>query len=82
MKSDLPKVLHQLGGRSLVEWVLESARDLQPLRKLVIVGYGGDQVQASLMAKYADAGLEFVEQKQQLGTGHAIQQVLPYLEVD
>ncbi|MDC0837285.1 MAG: bifunctional UDP-N-acetylglucosamine diphosphorylase/glucosamine-1-phosphate N-acetyltransferase GlmU [Limnospira sp. PMC 1291.21] len=80
MKSDLPKVLHQLGGRSLVEWVLESARDLQPLRKLVIVGYGGDQVQASLMAKYADAGLEFVEQKQQLGTGHAIQQVLPYLQ--
>ena len=80
MKSDLPKVLHQLGGRSLVEWVLESARDLQPLRKLVIVGYGGDQVQTSLMAKYADAGLEFVEQKQQLGTGHAIQQVLPYLQ--
>ena len=80
MKSDLPKVLHELGGRSLVEWVLESARDLQPLRKLVIVGYGGDQVQTSLMAKYADAGLEFVEQKQQLGTGHAIQQVLPYLQ--
>ncbi|CDM97185.1 MULTISPECIES: bifunctional UDP-N-acetylglucosamine diphosphorylase/glucosamine-1-phosphate N-acetyltransferase GlmU [Limnospira] len=80
MKSDLPKVLHQLGGRSLVEWVLESARDLQPLRKLVIVGYGGDQVQTSLVAKYPDAGLEFVEQKQQLGTGHAIQQVLPYLQ--
>lgn len=80
MKSDLPKVLHELGGRSLVEWVLESCRGLQPSRRLVIVGYGADKVQGSLVEKYSETGLEFVEQKEQLGTGHAIQQVLPHLK--
>ncbi len=77
MKSSLPKVLHQLGGRSLVERVLMSATDLKPSRSLVIVGYEADQVRSDLQAL---PNLEFVEQTQQLGTGHAVQQVLPPLE--
>ena len=77
MKSNLPKVLHRLGGHSLVERVLGSCQLLNPSRRLVIIGYEAQQVKDSLQQ---DQSLEFVEQKQQLGTGHAIQQLLPHLE--
>ena len=76
MRSDLPKVLHLLGGRSLVERVLISCADLQPERQLAIVGYQANRVKEAML-DYPD--LEFVEQTQQLGTGHAVQQLLPYL---
>jgi len=77
MKSSLPKVLHPLGGRSLVERVLYSLSEIAPTRRLVIVGYRSDLVQASLQS-WPD--LEFVEQTEQLGTGHAVQQLLPHLK--
>lgn len=77
MKSRLPKVLHSLGGRSLVERVLESVEPLSPSRRIVIVGYQSKEVQAAM---HSIPSLEFVEQTVQLGTGHAIQQLLPYLE--
>lgn len=76
MKSELPKVLHSLGGRTLVEWIINSLAEIQPVRKLVIVGYQGHLVKESLVS-YSD--LEFVEQTEQLGTGHAAQQLLPHL---
>jgi len=85
MKSHLPKVLHPLGGRSLVERVLDSLGDIAPTRTLVVVGYQADLVQNSLQAR-ADAlaqtnrSLEFVVQAEQLGTGHAVQQVMPHLQ--
>lgn len=78
MKSDLPKVLHPLGSRSLVERVLDSVTSLNPSRRLVIVGYRSDLVREAL-ATYP-ATVEFVEQTEQLGTGHAIQQLIPHLE--
>ena len=59
MKSDLPKVLHLLGGRSLVERVLISCADLQPERQLAIVGYQANRVKEAML-HYPD--LEFVEQ--------------------
>ena len=77
MKSNLPKVLHSLGGKSLVERVIESAEPLSPSRKLVIVGYQSQEVKTAIDSNY---GVEFVEQTVQLGTGHAIQQLLPYLQ--
>lgn len=77
MKSDLPKVLHPLGGCSLVERALSSARLVHPTRRLVIVGYQPEQVKEALQAQ---SDLEFVEQTKQLGTGHAVKQLLPYLE--
>lgn len=77
MKSKLPKVLHNLAGRSLVQRILDSCHLISPVRRFVIVGYQGDQVKESLAAS---SDLEFVEQTQQLGTGHAIQQLLPYLQ--
>ncbi|WP_414530610.1 bifunctional UDP-N-acetylglucosamine diphosphorylase/glucosamine-1-phosphate N-acetyltransferase GlmU [Nodularia chucula] len=76
MKSDLPKVLHSLGGRSLVERVLDSVEILSPSRRMLIVGYQAEAVKTSIQSP----NLEFVEQTQQLGTGHAIQQLLPHLE--
>lgn len=76
MKSNLPKVLHTLGGRSLVERVLYSVEPMKPSRRLIIVGYQAEEVKAAMQAP----NIEFVEQTVQLGTGHAIQQLLPYLE--
>ncbi len=77
MKSSLPKVLHSLGGRSLIEQVIESVKPLSPTRQMVIVGYQAEFVKAALEPI---PSLEFVEQTEQLGTGHAVQQLLPYLE--
>ncbi|MBW4509856.1 MAG: bifunctional UDP-N-acetylglucosamine diphosphorylase/glucosamine-1-phosphate N-acetyltransferase GlmU [Scytonematopsis contorta HA4267-MV1] len=77
MKSNLPKVLHTLGGRSLVERVIESVKPLAPSRQMAIVGYQAESVEAAL--KHV-SNLEFVLQTEQLGTGHAIQQLLPHLE--
>ncbi|GAA6621138.1 bifunctional UDP-N-acetylglucosamine diphosphorylase/glucosamine-1-phosphate N-acetyltransferase GlmU [Scytonema sp. NUACC26] len=77
MKSSLPKVLHSLGGRSLIEQVIESVKPLSPSRQMVIVGYQAEEVKAALQPI---SSLEFVEQTEQLGTGHAVQQLLPYLE--
>lgn len=77
MKSSLPKVLHKLGGLSLVERALKSVDKAQPLRRIIIVGYQAEFVKTA-MAPIPN--IEFVEQTQQLGTGHAIQQLLPHLE--
>ncbi len=77
MKSSLPKVLHPLGGFSLVERVLRCVEPLSPSRRMVIVGYQAELVKTALL-EIPD--LEFVEQTQQLGTGHAIQQLLPHLQ--
>lgn len=77
MKSSLPKVLHPVGGCSMVERVLNSVAGLNPSHQLVVVGFGQEQVQQALSHRQ---GLTFVEQSQQLGTGHAVQQVIPHLE--
>lgn len=77
MKSDLPKVCHTLGSLSLVERVINSCLTIEPTRYLVIVGYQSEQVKKSLKGF---ANLEFVEQSEQLGTGHAAQQLLSHLD--
>ncbi len=76
MRSALPKVLHQLSGLPLLQHVLTSTATVNPDRRIVIVGYGADQVK-NAFAHLPD--LEFVEQTEQLGTGHAVQQVIPAL---
>ena len=76
MKSELPKVLHPCGGRCLIERVLDSLSEIQLSRCIAIVGYGSDRVKAALRSV---PNLEFVEQTEQLGTGHAVQQLLPHL---
>ncbi|HIK38129.1 MAG: bifunctional UDP-N-acetylglucosamine diphosphorylase/glucosamine-1-phosphate N-acetyltransferase GlmU [Geminocystis sp.] len=76
MKSQLPKVLHQLAGKTLVERTIESCQQVKPNRLFVIIGYKGDLVKEALSHR---KDVEFVEQREQLGTGHAIQQLIPHL---
>jgi bifunctional UDP-N-acetylglucosamine pyrophosphorylase/glucosamine-1-phosphate N-acetyltransferase len=77
MKSSLPKVLHSVGGKSMVERVLDSIAGLKPSHTMIVVGFGQDQVKAALAHI---PNLTFVEQTEQLGTGHAVQQLIPHLE--
>jgi bifunctional UDP-N-acetylglucosamine pyrophosphorylase/glucosamine-1-phosphate N-acetyltransferase/UDP-N-acetylglucosamine pyrophosphorylase len=69
MDSDGPKVLCQALGRPLVDYVLDAVRDAAIGRVLVVVGYQADRVRQALADR---PGLEFVEQTEQLGTGHAV----------
>jgi UDP-N-acetylglucosamine diphosphorylase/glucosamine-1-phosphate N-acetyltransferase len=75
MQSDLPKVLHEVNGKALIGHVIESARTLNPQRIIAIIGYGRQQV-IEYIQNYQ---IEYVIQEEQLGTGHAVQQVEPLL---
>lgn len=77
MRSALPKVLHPLAGKPILSHVLDTARRLSPEKICVIYGYGGERVRQTVGD---DPNLIWVEQAQQLGTGHAVKQALPYLE--
>lgn len=76
MRSTLPKVLHKLAGKPLLGHVLSVAKTLEPQTIVVVYGHGGDQVLASFPA----TSIQWVQQSQQLGTGHAVQQALPSLQ--
>jgi bifunctional UDP-N-acetylglucosamine pyrophosphorylase/glucosamine-1-phosphate N-acetyltransferase len=78
MHSALPKVLHALAGRPLLAHVLDAARALDPAQILVVHGHGGADVRAA----FAGADVSWVEQPQQLGTGHALAQAMPRIEPD
>ena len=70
MRSELPKVLHGLAGRPMIQYVLDAARPLRPARLIVVVGHQGDHVRAALDGQ----DILFVEQVERLGTGHAVLQ--------
>jgi bifunctional UDP-N-acetylglucosamine pyrophosphorylase/glucosamine-1-phosphate N-acetyltransferase len=80
MKSALPKVLHKLAGRSLLQHVLATAAQVGHqagrVRTVVVTGHGAEQVEAEAAA----SGAVFVRQMPQLGTGHAVQQAVPALD--
>jgi bifunctional UDP-N-acetylglucosamine pyrophosphorylase/glucosamine-1-phosphate N-acetyltransferase len=76
MHSALPKVLHPLAGRPLLAHVIDAARSLAPRCIHVVYGHGGGQVKKA----FTDADLNWVEQTEQLGTGHALKQALPALD--
>ncbi len=75
MQSDLPKVLHPIAGKSMLAHVLDSARELEPEKVVVVVGHGAERVQQT----FAQAELAFALQQPQHGTGHAVQQAVPEL---
>ena len=77
MKSALPKVLHRLAGKSLLQHVLETAAGLGADRTVVVTGHGAEAVEREVAA--IDAAAVCVRQMPQLGTGHAVQQALPAL---
>jgi len=76
MQSDLPKVLHTLAGRPMLAHVLDSARQLEPARIVVVVGHGAERVRAAFQDQ---PGVHFALQQPQHGTGHAVQQAVPLL---
>jgi len=78
MRSKLPKVLQSLAGRPLLAHVLDTAKALKPEQIVVVYGYGGKQVREY----FADRELNWVEQAQQLGTGHAVQQAIPSVDAN
>ncbi|MCC8628237.1 bifunctional UDP-N-acetylglucosamine diphosphorylase/glucosamine-1-phosphate N-acetyltransferase GlmU [Xanthomonas vesicatoria] len=73
MRSSLPKVLQPLAGQPMLAHVIATARQLQPAAVHIVYGHGGDQVRAAFAGQ---ADLQWAEQQQQLGTGHAVQQAM------
>ncbi|WP_133679255.1 bifunctional UDP-N-acetylglucosamine diphosphorylase/glucosamine-1-phosphate N-acetyltransferase GlmU [Paludibacterium purpuratum] len=78
MYSSMPKVLHPIAGEPMLAHVIRTARALDPARLVVVYGHGGEQVRARI----ADADIQWVEQSEQLGTGHALKMALPALPQD
>ena len=81
MHSELPKVLHQVAGKSMLFHVIDTALSLNPDKIHIVVGHGGEQVKAALgkLPKETVAKLNTVTQQEQLGTGHAVNTAMPYV---
>ncbi|GAP62415.1 bifunctional UDP-N-acetylglucosamine pyrophosphorylase / Glucosamine-1-phosphate N-acetyltransferase [Ardenticatena maritima] len=75
MKSRLPKVLHPVAGRAMIEEVIETARALNPAELVLVVGHGAEQVR-----DLVGDGVRYALQARQLGTGHAVAQARSLLE--
>ena len=78
MRSNLPKVLQPLAGRPLLRHVIETAKKLNAANIITIYGHGGDKVQQA----FKQENVQWVEQAEQLGTGHAVKVTLPVLPTD
>lgn len=77
MRSSQPKVLHEIGGKSMLDHVVDAAMSLNDVKLHIVVGHGADAVKASLTQP-----CHIVEQTEQLGTAHAVSQALPNLSPD
>ena len=66
MRSKLPKVLHKVGGKEMIRHVIDAAKKAGSAREVVVIGSGAQLVRETI------AGVEFVVQEEQLGTGHAV----------
>ncbi|WP_226664027.1 bifunctional UDP-N-acetylglucosamine diphosphorylase/glucosamine-1-phosphate N-acetyltransferase GlmU [Microbulbifer aggregans] len=73
MRSDLPKVLHPIGGVPMLGRVIEAAQQLGDVKITVVIGHGAELVRE----RFASSDVQFVEQTEQLGTGHAVAQAIP-----
>ncbi|MCP1660104.1 bifunctional UDP-N-acetylglucosamine diphosphorylase/glucosamine-1-phosphate N-acetyltransferase GlmU [Neisseria perflava] len=74
MYSKMPKVLHEIGGEPMLQRVIDTSAQLNPQNICVVIGHGKEQVLAKIQRD-----VEWVEQTEQLGTGHAVKTALPYL---
>jgi len=75
MKSDLPKVIHPLAGKAMLQHVIDTAATLGASGIHVVVGHGADKVKQSVRSE----NINWCLQEQQLGTGHAVAQALPLI---
>ena len=78
MNSAIPKVLHPVAGKPMLQHVIDAARQFGEARIHVVIGHGAEQVQRAI----GDRDIHWVRQAEQLGTGHAVQQALPGLRPD
>ncbi|MEQ1767126.1 MAG: bifunctional UDP-N-acetylglucosamine diphosphorylase/glucosamine-1-phosphate N-acetyltransferase GlmU [Methylotenera sp.] len=78
MHSNIPKVLHVVGAKSILAHVIDCAKSLNPQKIIVVYGFGGELVKQA----FAHEKIIWVNQAEQKGTGHAVQQAVPYLEED
>lgn len=76
MKSDLPKVFHDLGGQPMLAYVIETVKKLNPAKILIVVGHKKELI----IDYFKDSKVEFVVQTEQLGTGHAVMQAKDSLQ--
>ena len=77
MRSEKPKVLQTLGGRTLLEYLLAAADSLNPKAIHIIVGHGAGMVRTAVSHR---TDVNFIHQEERLGTGHAMQQVVTHLQ--
>ncbi len=82
MKSKLPKVLQPLAKKPLLSHVLKTSLALSTTKVVVVYGHGGEEVKSLISKEFSSAPLVWAEQKEQLGTGHAVLQAVEYLEED
>ena len=76
MRSDLPKVLQPLAHKPLLGYVIDASMSFNPKQLIVVYGYGGELVKKTFSSHH----IQWVEQKEQLGTGHALQQAIPFIK--
>lgn len=79
MRSNLAKVLHKLDGRPLINHVCRTATALAPRKVYVIIGHQGEDVKTAVLEELDEEHAEFVWQKEQLGTGHAVNAAREFL---
>ena len=80
MRSNLAKVLHQLDGRPLINHVCRTATALAPRKIYVVIGHQGEDVKTAVLEELDTEHADFVWQKEQLGTGHAVNSAREFLE--
>jgi bifunctional UDP-N-acetylglucosamine pyrophosphorylase/glucosamine-1-phosphate N-acetyltransferase len=78
MRSALPKVLHKIADKPMVQHVIDTVKKVGAENIHLIYGHGGDQMKATIH----DADLNWIEQTEQLGTGHAMQIAMPHFKAD
>ncbi len=78
MYSNKPKVLHEIGGKPILAHVIACAKALKPQKIIVVYGFGGETVREA----FAHEDIIWVNQAEQLGTGHAVQQAVSHLDAD
>lgn len=78
MKSSLPKVLHTIGGKPMLQHVIDAASVMGDNQVHVVIGHGAEKVEAELTGQ----GVKFALQAEQLGTGHAVAQAMPQVAND
>ncbi len=79
MNSSLPKVLHKVIGKTLLDWVLSATKTLNPLKNIVVIGHQAEKIVEHFNLSEKQKNLEFAIQKKQLGSSDAVKSALPFI---